>query len=226
MKKKIPVITVDGPSGSGKGTLSRKLANYFGWHFLDSGALYRILALAAMRHAVAIDNEQALTVLAAHLDVVFAKNESQIFLESQDVTLEIRTETCGGVASQIAAIPAVREALLERQRAFLEAPGLVADGRDMGTIVFPEADLKIFLDASAQIRAKRRQDQLKGQGIDVSLDDLLVEITARDARDKARTVAPLVPAVDAIIIDSSLMSISEVFDVVLAQVESRGLTLS
>ncbi len=226
MKKKIPVITVDGPSGSGKGTLSRKLANYFGWHFLDSGALYRILALAAMRHAVAIDNEQALTVLAAHLDVVFAKNESQIFLESQDVTLEIRTETCGGVASQIAAIPAVREALLERQRAFLDAPGLVADGRDMGTIVFPEADLKIFLDASAQIRAKRRQDQLKGQGIDVSLDDLLVEITARDARDKARTVAPLVPAVDAIIIDSSLMSISEVFDVVLAQVESRGLTLS
>lgn len=226
MKKTVPVITVDGPSGSGKGTLSRQLAQALGWHFLDSGALYRVLALAATQHAVAFDNFQALTVLAAHLDVVFAKNENQVFLESQDVTKAIRTETCGGNASIVAAIPSVREALLDRQRAFLEAPGLVADGRDMGTIVFPQADLKIFLDASANERAKRRQSQLKEQGLDVSLGDLLAEITARDLRDRQRTVAPLVPANDAIVIDTTSMPIKAVFEDVMAKVRAKGLLSS
>ncbi|MBS0286040.1 MAG: (d)CMP kinase [Proteobacteria bacterium] len=221
MKKNPPVITVDGPSGSGKGTLSRQLAQTLGWHFLDSGALYRLLALAAMRHAVALDNHTALAVLAGHLDVVFAKNESQIFLEGQEVTLDIRTETCGGNASVVAAIPAVREALLDRQRAFLEPPGLVADGRDMGTVVFPQANLKIFLEASAQERAKRRQGQLKEQGIDVSLDDLLAEISARDTRDRQRSVAPLVPASDAIVLDTTTMPIKVVFETVMAEVRGR-----
>lgn len=224
MKKNTPVITVDGPSGSGKGTLSRQLAQTLGWHFLDSGALYRLLALAATRHAVEFDNQAALAVLAGHLDVVFAKNESQIFLEGQDVTLDIRTETCGGNASKVAAIPMVREALLDRQRAFLEPPGLVADGRDMGTVVFPRANLKIFLEASAQERAKRRQGQLKEQGIDVSLDDLLAEISERDTRDRQRAVAPLVPASDAIVLDTTVMSIQAVFDAVMAMVRSKELS--
>lgn len=223
MKKKLPVITIDGPSGSGKGTLSRKVATFLGWHFLDSGALYRLLALAAMRHAVSLENHSSLAVLAAHLDVVFAKNESQILLEGQDVTLEIRTETCAAAASKVAVIPEVREALLERQRAFLEPPGLVADGRDMGTVVFPQAPLKIFLDASAQIRAKRRQDQLKDQGVDVSLDDLLAEISARDLRDRQRAVAPLVPAHDAIVLDSTAMSIDDVFEAVISEVKAKEL---
>lgn len=221
MKKLVPVITVDGPSGSGKGTLSRHLAQSLGWHFLDSGALYRVLALAAIRHAVDLNNHQALEVLGLHLDVVFEQEPVQILLEGQDVTLAIRTEECGNAASKVAAIPIVRKALLERQRAFLESPGLIADGRDMGTVVFVEANLKVFLDASAQIRAKRRQAQLKEQGIDVSLDDLFAEICERDKRDRERAVAPLVPAKDAYVIDSTSMSIQEVFEAVLAEANRR-----
>ncbi|MCS5712023.1 (d)CMP kinase [Candidatus Berkiella aquae] len=221
MSSKVPVITVDGPSGGGKGTLSLMLAKKLGWHFLDSGALYRVLALAAIRHSVALDNHEALAVLAAHLDVIFKHDPQEILLEGQIVTMAIRTEECGGAASQVAAIPAVRTALLERQRAFLEAPGLVADGRDMGTVIFPAADLKIFLEATALERAKRRQLQLKQQGIDVSLDGLFVEIEKRDERDKQRSVSPLVPAHDAIVIDTTQMPIEKVFETVMAHVNER-----
>lgn len=222
MQKNIPIITVDGPSGSGKGTLSRRLAQALGWHFLDSGALYRVLALAAMKHTVSLENHETLTVLATHLDVVFEEPVG-ILLEGQEVTLTIRTEECGGAASKVAAIPAVREALLERQRAFLAPPGLVADGRDMGTVVFPQANLKIFLEASAQERARRRQAQLKEQHIDVSLDDLFAEIVARDARDRERSISPLVPAADAIVLDTTVMPIQAVFEAVMGQAQQRGL---
>lgn len=221
MNTKVPVITVDGPSGGGKGTLSLMLAKTLGWHFLDSGALYRVLALAATRHSVALDNHEALAVLAGHLDVVFKHEPQEILLEGQIVTLAIRTEECGNGASIVAAVPAVRTALLERQRAFLEFPGLVADGRDMGTVIFPEADLKIFLEASPQERAKRRQAQLKQQGIDVSLDGLFAEIQKRDARDKGRSVSPLVPAHDAIVIDTTQMPIETVFAKVMIYVNER-----
>lgn len=221
--KHIPIITVDGPSGSGKGTLSHQLALTLKWHFLDSGALYRLLALAAEAHGVGFDEVDELERLAMHLDVVFEKTPPRILLEGQDVTLAIRTETCGAGASKVAAIPKVREALLERQRAFKLSPGLVADGRDMGTVVFPQADLKIFLEASPQERAKRRQIQLKQQGIDVSLDGLFAEIAARDKRDRERAVSPLVPALDAVVLDTTSMSIFEVLETVLHEAVSRGL---
>jgi cytidylate kinase len=224
MNTKVPVITVDGPSGGGKGTLSLMLAKTLGWHFLDSGALYRVLALAALRHSVSFDNHAALAVLAGHLDVVFMHEPQEIWLEGQNVTLAIRTEECGGGASVVAAVPAVRIALLERQRAFLELPGLVADGRDMGTVIFPDADLKIFLEASPIERAKRRQAQLKQQGIDVSLDGLFAEIEKRDARDKERSVSPLVPAHDAIVLDTTQMPIESVFATVMDYVNERILT--
>lgn len=221
--KAIPVITVDGPSGVGKGTLSRKLAHLFGWHFLDSGALYRVLALGVISHALQIDNHEAIVQLAKHLDVQFEKEQSSIYLEGIDVTDSIRTETCGAMASKIAAIGSVREALLDRQRAFLESPGLVADGRDMGTIVFPNAPLKLFLEASAMERAKRRHLQLKELGIDVSLDQLFDEISARDKRDRERTVAPLIPAVDAVIIDTTYLPIESVFETALGHVKRLGI---
>lgn len=211
MQQSVPVITIDGPSGSGKGTLSRQVANALGWHFLDSGALYRVLGIAALKHKVPIENHDALEKLATHLEVVFDHALMKVMLEGQDVTIAIRTEECGQMASKVAAIAQVRTALLERQRAFKEPPGLVADGRDMGTIVFPSANLKIFLDASAMERAKRRQAQLKEQGIDVSLDGLFAEIAQRDERDRNRAVAPLVPAEDAIVIDTTNMTIKDVF---------------
>jgi cytidylate kinase len=217
MLRKVPVITIDGPSGSGKGTLSRQIANALNWHFLDSGALYRVLGMAATNHAVSLENEEALEKLAVALDVIFDHASERILLEGQDVSLAIRTEQSGAAASKVAAIPRVRTALLERQRAFRETPGLVADGRDMGTVVFPEADLKIFLEASAMERAKRRQAQLKEQDIDVSLDDLFAQIAQRDDRDRQRTVAPLVAAKDAIVIDTTSMSIKEVFERVMQE---------
>lgn len=222
-QKEVPVITVDGPSGSGKGTLSHQLAQNLEWHFLDSGALYRVLALAAIRHAVSLENHNALEVLAAHLDVVFEQEPQRLLLEGQNVTRAIRTEECGAAASKIAAFPGVRKALLERQRAFAELPGLVADGRDMGTVVFPDAPLKIFLEASPEQRAIRRQGQLKEQGIDVSLDGLFAEIAQRDQRDRQRAVSPLVPAEDAIIIDTTSLSILEVYELVMAQAVEQGI---
>lgn len=223
----VPVITVDGPGGSGKGTLCGLLARRLGWNLLDSGALYRLLAFAARNHGVDLTNEEALTVLAAHLDVQFlsaADGNERIVLEGEDVSNVIRTEVVGAGASQVAALPAVRDALLERQRAFRESPGLVADGRDMGTVVFPDAPLKIFLTASAEERARRRYLQLKGKGEDVNLPSLLDEIIARDERDTQRAVAPLKPAPDAILLDSTDLSIEQVLERILSEVAARDLT--
>ncbi len=216
---KTPVITVDGPSGSGKGTLSQLLARRLGYRLLDSGAVYRLLALAARRHGVDLHDSRALAELAVSLDIDFeadAQGGQRVFLENQEVSTEIRTEACSRAASQIAAIKEVREALLQRQRAFRSPPGLVADGRDMGTVVFPEADLKIFLVAGLEERARRRYKQLKEQGIGASLDALLKDLAKRDERDQKRAVAPLKPAADAIVIDSTGLSIDEVLEKALA----------
>ena len=211
----IPVITVDGPGGSGKGTLCRLLAQNLGYWLLDSGAIYRILALAADWHGITLDNERGLVELATSLDAQFdthSHNSQKVWLENRDVTQAIRSEECGHAASRIAQIKAVREALLRRQRAFRRAPGLVADGRDMGTVVFPQASLKIFLTASLEERARRRYKQLKEKGIGASLDALLKELAKRDERDERRAVAPLKPAKDAIVIDSTGLSIQEVLN--------------
>ncbi|MFD1008280.1 MULTISPECIES: (d)CMP kinase [Oceanisphaera] len=217
MTEKAPVITVDGPGGAGKGTLCQLLAEKLEWHLLDSGAIYRVLALAALHHNVALDDEAALVPLAAHLDVQFPVLNGQVktILEGEDVSHTIRTEKMGNTASKVAAFPRVREALLRRQRAFRSTPGLIADGRDMGTVVFPDAQVKIFLDASAQERANRRLLQLQDKGFDVNFDRLLSEIQARDERDRNRTVAPLKAADDALVIDSTDLSITEVLDIVL-----------
>lgn len=215
MQESVTVITVDGPSGVGKGTLAKKLAQTLTWHLLDSGAIYRVLALAAMHHDVDLTAEDALTPLAANLDVTFNtedENTTQIILEGEDVTQTIRTEAVGEAASQIAAFPRVREALLRRQRAFRRAPGLIADGRDMGTVVFPDAPLKLFLDATAEKRAERRYNQLLERGETVKFDVLLSDIRKRDARDRNRAVAPLQPASDALLFDTTDMSIDEVFE--------------
>lgn len=227
MTVQAPVITIDGPSGSGKGTIAGLLAQKLGWCLLDSGALYRLLAFAARNHGVDLTNEEAMKVLAAHLDVQFvavADGQAQrIILEGEEVTDAIRNEQIGAGASQVAALPAVREALLQRQRAFLEMPGLVADGRDMGTVVFPEAPLKVFLTASAEERARRRYLQLKAKGDDVNLASLLDEIRARDERDIQRAVAPLKPAADAIQLDSTGLSIEQVLQRILSEVANRDL---
>lgn len=227
MTVQAPVITIDGPSGSGKGTVAGLLAQRLGWCLLDSGALYRLLAFAARNHGVDLTNEEAMKVLAAHLDVQFvavADGQGQrIILEGEEVTDAIRNEQIGAGASQVAALPAVREALLQRQRAFLEMPGLVADGRDMGTVVFPEAPLKVFLTASAEERARRRYLQLKAKGDDVNLASLLDEIRARDERDIQRAVAPLKPAADAIQLDSTELSIEQVLQRILSEVANRDL---
>jgi CMP/dCMP kinase len=208
-----PVLTIDGPSGSGKGTIAQLMAKDLGWHYLDSGAIYRVLAQAAIKHNIALNDEQNLAKLAADLDVVFAIKEEQlvVLLEKEDVSTLIRSEQAGNAASKIAALPAVRAALLQRQRDFCQSPGLVTDGRDMGTVVFPDAIYKVFLTASAQERAKRRYKQLKEKGIGSNLADLVTEISERDVRDSDRTVAPLRPADDALILDSTAMGIETVF---------------
>lgn len=218
-----PVITVDGPSGAGKGTLCMLLAEKLGWNLLDSGAIYRVLALAAIHHDVDLESEDALVPLAANLDVQFvAEGELvKVILEGEDVSNTLRTEKVGNTASKVAALPRVREALLRRQRAFSEAPGLVADGRDMGTVVFPSAEVKIFLDASAEERANRRMNQLQKKGLDVNFDSLLSEIQERDYRDRNRAVAPLRPAEDALTIDSTELTIEEVLAQVVAFAESK-----
>lgn len=209
-----PVITIDGPSGAGKGTVSTLLANRLGWNFLDSGAIYRVLAIASIHHQIDPSDEIGLLPLAAGLDVHFAPAEkgSKVILEGEDVTDDIRSEEVGSVASQIASLPSVREALLRRQRAFKESPGLVADGRDMGTVVFPEAEIKIFLTASAKERAQRRYNQLKEKGHDVSISRLLTDIEARDQRDANRSVAPLIPAKDALVVDSTELNVEQVLE--------------
>ncbi|MFP1739889.1 (d)CMP kinase [Lonsdalea quercina] len=218
-----PVITVDGPSGAGKGTLCKALAEALQWNLLDSGAIYRVLALAALHHQVDIHSEEALVPLATHLDVRFVPEDGQlkVVLEGEDVSLEIRTEEVGNTASQTAAFPRVREALLRRQRAFREAPGLIADGRDMGTVVFPDAAVKIFLDASAEERAQRRMLQLQAKGFSVNFERLLSEIKERDDRDRNRAVAPLVPAPEALVLDSTEMSLNEVVERALAYVSQK-----
>jgi cytidylate kinase len=212
--QKIPVITIDGASGTGKGVVMQWVAKELGWNLLDSGALYRVLALAAQKHHISLDDETALEHQALHLDVQFIDSEAgespEILLEDQDVTETIRTESIGNAASKIGALPAVRTALLDRQRSFRIEPGLVTDGRDMGTIVFPDANLKIFLTASPEERAFRRHKQLKERGIHVNLSDLVNELSERDKRDRERVVAPLKPAEDAICIDTDKLTIEEV----------------
>jgi cytidylate kinase len=209
-----PVITIDGPSGAGKGTLCKAMAEALQWHLLDSGAIYRVLALAALHHQVDVTSEDALVPLAAHLDVRFVATNGnlEVILEGEDVSAEIRTQEVANAASQVAAFPRVREALLRRQRAFRELPGLIADGRDMGTVVFPDAPVKIFLDASSEERAHRRMLQLQGKGFSVNFERLLAEIKERDDRDRNRAVAPLVPAADALVLDSTSMSIDDVIE--------------
>lgn len=226
MKSGIPVIAVDGPSGTGKGTLCQRLAETLRWHFLDSGAIYRVLAHAALVRGLDLDDVQGLARVARELPLEFhpgGVDGVQVLLDGRDVTQDIRTEAAGNAASQVAAVPQVRAALLERQRAFRRAPGLVADGRDMGTVVFPDAALKVFLTASPEERARRRYNQLKQKGAGVSLPALLKDITERDERDRERSASPLVPAADARIIDTTSMGIDAVFEEVMGWVRERGL---
>lgn len=224
MANKIPVITLDGAGSSGKGTLSLLLAKKLKWHFLDSGAIYRVLALASQKHHIPEDDQQALEALALKLDVKFveeAGESARVILENTDVTDEIRSPECGNAASRIAVYPSVRLALLERQRAFRQSPGLVADGRDMGTVVFPDANFKIFLTATAEARAFRRYTQLQAKNISVSLNDILAELVERDRRDAERQAAPLKPAPDAWILDTTALSVDEAFSCIIQEVVNR-----
>jgi len=224
MNEQIPVITIDGPSGAGKGTVARIVAEKLGWHLLDSGAIYRVLAVATQHHQLGVEDEDALIPMAAHLDVQFeisSDGEAKVMLEGEDVTNSIRDEAVGILASKVAAFPRVREALLRRQRAFKVAPGLVADGRDMGTVVFNDTPVKVFLTASAEERAQRRFNQLKDKGNDVKIGRLLDDIRQRDERDQNRKVAPLIPAEGALLIDSTELSIDEVVGKILSYMKEK-----
>ncbi|MBX3688185.1 (d)CMP kinase [Dokdonella sp.] len=226
----IPVLTIDGPSGSGKGTVSRMVADALGWHMLDSGAIYRAVGYAASMAGLDLSDAAAVTRCAQSAKISFRDprdgGETRVIVNGHDATDEIRTETCGAAASAIAAIPAVRTALFDKQRAFQRAPGLVADGRDMGTVVFKDAGCKVFLTASAEERARRRYKQLKDKGLAVTLASLLREIEARDERDATRKVAPLRPAPDAIVIDSTALPVEQVvarvLEVARAAIAGRG----
>lgn len=223
-KEIVPVITLDGPSGTGKGTLCHKVAKHLGWNFLDSGALYRVLAVAAAKQNISFADLDKLIEIAVELDLSFVANSDldvTVILSGEDVTAEIRAEQTGQNASKLAALPAVREALLQRQRDFATAPGLVTDGRDMGTVVFPNASLKIYLDASAEERARRRHSQLQAREISVSLEQVREELAKRDARDMAREHAPLKPAEDAILIDTTGLSIAQVFTNILQLIHEK-----
>jgi cytidylate kinase len=215
-KANIPVITIDGPSGSGKGTIAMRLAEDLGWHFLDSGALYRLVAVAAIDRGIEPVDEESLGRVAAHLDVDFGVSGDGmvILLDGNYITGRLRSEEVSVFASKISAFPAVRSALVRRQRAFRRPPGLVADGRDMGTVIFPDAQLKIFLTASVEARAQRRYKQLKEKGESVNLSRLFRDIEKRDERDSSRAISPLVPAEDAHVIDSTELSINEVLDII------------
>ena len=224
--RRTPIVTIDGPSGSGKGTISRAVASHIGWHLLDSGALYRLVALAGIKAGLAAEDADGHAALAAAMVVSFSADAAGgelVTLSGTDVTAELRTELAGQGASRVAAWPVVRNALLQRQRAFARPPGLVADGRDMGTVVFPAADLKIFLTASPSERARRRHKQLKDKGSDVSLAALSREITERDERDSSRSVAPLKPAPDAELIDSTGLSVAQVVEQVMLSGRRRSL---
>lgn len=220
----VPVITIDGPSGTGKGTLAAALARALGWHMLDSGALYRVLAIAAQDAGVPFDDAAGLASLARCLDIRFATEfPGSIVLAGDEISHRVRLEETGAAASLVAAVPAVRQALLERQRAFRCAPGLVADGRDMGTVVFPDAPLKFFLTAAAETRAERRYKQLINKGVDVNLRALLLDIRERDERDSTRAVAPLVPAADAVVVDTDHLTAEQVYRHALQAMREAGL---
>lgn len=219
-----PVITIDGPSGSGKGTISRRVAEALNWHMLDSGALYRLLAHAVTVRGAGNDDPAALGELARHLNVNFqqtAEGEERILLDGQDVTRPVRSEECGARASELAVIPEVRGGLQALQRSFRQPPGLVADGRDMGTVIFPDAGLKIYLTASAAERAQRRYNQLKQKGFDANLHALLRDISARDERDQTRSLSPLRPAADAVLVDTTGRGIEQVVEEVMSLVRER-----
>lgn len=212
----IPVLAIDGPSGSGKGTVSRAVAKRLGWHYLDSGSIYRSLAIAVSDSHIAFEDVSGIIDIARHMDLQFECNDALIVrLNSQDITARLPAESTGNTASKIAAIPEVRRTLLQKQRDFCQPPGLVADGRDMGTVVFPEAPYKVFLTASAAVRAKRRYKQLIEKGIHASLSEITQDIEERDRRDQARQAAPLVQAADAFYLDSSNIPVDQVIEIVL-----------
>ncbi len=216
---KIPVLTIDGPSGSGKGTIAQLVAKKLGWHYLDSGAIYRVLAQAAIKHDIDLADEAKLADIARDLDLVFLLKDDdlKVMLEGDDVSTIIRSEQAGNAASKVAALPLVRAALLNRQHDFRQAPGLVTDGRDMGTVVFPDAEHKVYLTASAEVRAQRRYKQLKEKGIESNLSALVADISERDVRDSQREVAPLRPATDALELDSSALGIEDVYKHIMAK---------